>query len=302
MTKTLHMQGAFTALVTPFNEDASRVDFDAFDALVTAQVAAGISGLVPCGTTGEAPTLSEAEQAELVRRCVALVGGRVPVIAGTGSNSTAKTISASQAALEAGADGVMVVMPYYNKPTQEGLFAHVTAVAREISNAPLVLYNIPGRSAVDLSFETLLRIADAAPNLAAVKDATGNVLRCQQVVRKMGDRVSVMCGDDALTLAMMAVGAKGVISVTSNIYPAEVSLVCRLARDGKWDEARRAHFGLLPVHDAMFVEANPGPVKAALAARAKICGVMRLPMAAPTETSCRVVVDALACFDREVAR
>ena len=260
------LRGAFTALVTPFQDDADEIDFDALDALVERQIAGGIAGLVPCGTTGETPTLTDAEQTEVVRRTVAAAKGRAHVFAGTGSFSTRKTIEASKRALEAGATGVMVVMPYYNKPTQDGLFEHVRAVAQAVLSAPIILYNIPGRSGIDLGVETTERIVAACPNVVATKEATGNVLRCQELKRRLGTRLTVLSGDDALTLAMMAVGADGVISVTSNVYPAEVSEVVALASkgasngasNGDWAGARAKHFRLVPVHDAMFLESNPG--------------------------------------------
>ena len=297
MTTPMRIEGAWTALVTPFTEDTARIDFEAFDSLVHEQVLSGIAGLLPCGTTGETPTLSDDEQLEVIRHTVAIAGGHVPVIAGASSNSTRKTIHLAQRALQAGVDGVMVVMPYYNKPTQEGLFAHVLAVAREIRGAPLVVYNIPGRSVVDLSLETLMRIADAAPNVIAVKDATGNVLRCQSVVNRIGDRLAVMCGDDALTLPMMACGAKGVISVTSNVFPSRVAAVCRLAREGRWDQARAAHFALLDVHDVMFIETSPGPVKTALAHRGRMGGALRLPLVAPSATSRTRIIEVINKYE-----
>lgn len=297
MNSKLPIHGAFTALVTPFTPDTQALDIEAFESLVQAQIDGGISGLVPCGTTGESPTLSDDEQRELIRRTVALAKGKVPVIAGTGSNSTMKTVHASQAALEAGADAVMVVMPYYNKPSQEGLFLHVTTVARQIGGAPVVLYNIPGRSVVDLSTDTLARIMDAAPNVVAVKDATGNVVRCQQMVQRFGDTLTVMSGDDALTLGMMASGASGVISVTSNVYPDRVSAVCQAMNDGDLALAKRRHFALLTVHDSMFVEPNPAPVKAALAHKNRLRLALRLPLSAPTEATCKRVVDAMAAYE-----
>lgn len=296
MTK-LRLAGAYTALVTPFTADGSHIDIPALEAHVSRQVDQGIDGLVPCGTTGESPTLTDAELAEVVRRTVAVVNKRVPVVAGAGSNSTAKSIHHARAALEAGADAVMIVMPYYNKPSQEGLFQHVTTVAREVGGAPVVLYNIPGRSVVDLSIDTLARIVDAAPNVVAVKDATGNIMRCQHTVARFRDALDVMCGDDALTLGMMAVGARGVISVTSNLYPAALASVCHAAREGRWDDARKQHYALLPVHDAMFVEPNPVPVKAALALRGAMTGAVRLPLSPAQESTRNLVADVTRRFD-----
>ncbi|MBX3259878.1 MAG: 4-hydroxy-tetrahydrodipicolinate synthase [Labilithrix sp.] len=292
---TLRFEGTFTALVTPFKDDLS-IDWDAFDKLVEGQVAAGISGIVPCGTTGESPALDHEEQLELVKRCVKLAKGKCLVLAGTGTNATRSTIAASQAAVRAGADAVMVVVPYYNKPTQDGLRRHYVDVAAGVS-APVVVYNIPGRTGVDLTTATLARICDAAPNVVAVKEATGNVLRAQEIVRVIGSRVAVLSGDDTLTLPMMSIGARGVISVTSNLYPAEVTRTTRLALEGKWEEARREHLALCDVHEAMFVEANPSPVKAALAHHGRMTDVVRGPLARISEAAREKVVAAVKAYE-----
>ena len=273
----LVLSGTFTALVTPFDKDGEQVDFAALDKLVDAQIAGGVSGLVPCGTTGESPTLSDDEQLEVIKRVIARSAGRVPVLAGTGSFSTKKTVAASKAAIAAGADGVMVVMPYYNKPSQEGMRAHVLAVAAAV-DAPIVLYNIPGRSVVDLAADTTEKICAEAKNVVGMKEATGNVLRCQELVKRLGDRLTVLSGDDGLTLPMISLGAKGVISVTSNVLPRETSRVTTLALEGNWDEARRAHFALLDLHALMFVEPNPAPAKAALAHLGMMNATVRGPL------------------------
>jgi 4-hydroxy-tetrahydrodipicolinate synthase len=289
----LRLQGTFTAIVTPFSPSGDEVDFAALDALVEAQIAGGVSGLVPCGTTGEAPTLDEAEQLAVIRRVVDVTNKRVPVLAGTGSFSTKKTIAASKAALGVGADGVMIVMPYYNKPSQDGLYEHVVAVARSVE-APIVLYNIPGRSVVDLAAETTERICAAAPNVVGLKDASGNVLRCQELARRLGDRLTVVSGDDALTLAMMAVGARGVISVTSNVLPRAVSEVTRLALAGDAAGALMAHLALLELHALMFVEPNPAPAKAALAQMGMLRDTVRLPLVRASEAANKALAAALA--------
>lgn len=290
------LQGTFTAIVTPFTPDGEAVDFAALDALVEAQIEGGVTGLVPCGTTGETPTLTDEEQAQVVARVVAVAKGRVPVLAGTGSFSTKKTITASKAALAAGADGVMVVMPYYNKPSQEGLRQHVLAIAKAVS-APIVLYNVPGRSVVDLSAETTARICEGAPNVVGLKDATANVLRCQELKRTLGDRLTILCGDDGLTVPMMSVGASGVISVTSNVRPREVSEVTRLFLAGDLAGARAKHFALLPLHGLLFVEPNPAPAKAALAAAGKMSASVRLPLSPASEALTKQVLAALAKLD-----
>lgn len=290
-------EGSYTAIVTPFKDDAHRsIDWDAYDRLVDAQIAGGITGIVPCGTTGESPAMDHEEQLELVKRTVKRATGKAIVLAGTGTNSTRSTIAMSQAAERAGADAVMIVTPYYNKPTQDGLFEHFVEAAKCVK-CPVVVYNIPGRSVIDLSAATLARIADAAPNVVATKEATGNVLRCQEIARTMGDRMMILSGDDGLTLPMIAVGAKGVISVTSNVYPAEVTKATRLALDGKYEEARRAHFALLPVHEVMFVEANPSPAKAALAHKKLCLDVVRGPLVKASEAARAKVVAALTAYE-----
>ena len=297
MTQSRPLWGAFTALVTPFTSDGCNVDGDALEALVSYQIEQCIDGLVPCGTTGESPTLSDDERRDIITRTVKIAAGRVPVVAGTGSNDTKKSLRTSQEALELGADAVMIVMPYYNKPSQEGMFRHVTTIATQIGGAPVVVYNIPGRSVVDLSTDTLARIVDAAPNVVAVKDATGNVQRCQEVVRRFGGSVAVLSGDDALTLPMMACGAKGVISVTSNVYPRRVASMCLAMRVGDLDSARSLHYGLLPVHEAMFVEPSPVPVKTALAMQQRIQFAVRLPMVPPTEATRNLIEKTLNAYD-----
>jgi 4-hydroxy-tetrahydrodipicolinate synthase len=281
----INLRGAFTAIVTPFTKDGSKIDWEAFDKLVVGQLEGGISGLVPCGTTGETPTLSDAEQLEVIQRTVKLAKGKVPILAGTGSNNTKKSIHASNAALEAGADAVMIVMPYYNKPSQEGMFQHVRVIAEAV-NAPIVLYNIPGRTNVELSADSTLRVLDACKNVVGVKDATGNVAYCQEVLRRAGDRVTLMSGDDPLTLPMMAVGVKGVISVTSNVYPKEVSEVVADVEAGRWEAARAKHAKLYPVHKVLFIEPNPQIPKAVLAAKGRMNDSVRLPLV-PASTGAR---------------
>jgi len=284
----LAFRGTWTALVTPFVKGGSRVDAEALERLVEDQIAGGVSGLVPCGTTGEAPTLEDDEQLEVIRRVVKTTRGRVPVMAGTGSNSTAKTVKASKAALAAGADAVMLVMPYYNKPSQDGMCEHVVAVAEAVG-CPVVLYNIPGRSVVDLGVAATVQICERARNVVGMKDASGNVLRSQELARALGDRLALLSGDDVLTLPMMACGARGVISVTSNVLPAQVSAVTTHALAGRWDEARTAHLALGGLHGAMFVEPNPVPCKTALAMLGRMNEDVRLPLvAASTVTKAKM--------------
>jgi 4-hydroxy-tetrahydrodipicolinate synthase len=286
--------GTYTALVTPFLDDeAQTIDWKALDALVDRQIEGGVTGLVPCGTTGEAPTLSDAEQLEVIRRVVDRARGRVKVVPGTGTNSTRSTIARSKQAEAAGANGLLIVSPYYNKPSQAGLLRHFLSVAEAVS-CPIVVYNIPGRSVVDVLPDTIEELCRRAENVVSVKEASGNVLRTQTLVRRLGDRISVLSGDDALTLPIMASGGRGVISVTSNILPAEVSRVVSLALQGKWEEARALHLSLLDLHEAMFLEPSPAPVKAGLALERHMGDGVRGPLVAASEATRAAIAEALA--------
>jgi 4-hydroxy-tetrahydrodipicolinate synthase len=290
-------EGTFTALVTPFREDQS-IDWEAFDKLVDAQIAGGVTGLVPCGTTGESPTLSHDEHNAVIARAVKRAAGRTIILAGAGSNSTHEAINLCREAEGAGADAVMVVVPYYNKPTQEGLVAHFVAVAKSV-RCPVVVYNIPGRTGVDLGVAAMGKILEESPNVVGVKEATGNVLRAQELARRFGDRLAILSGDDALTLPMISVGARGVISVTSNLLPGAVARATQLALSGDVAAARKAHLALLQVHEAMFVEANPGPVKAALAMRGAIRDVVRGPLVAASAKTRETIAAALKGYEAE---
>ena len=292
----LQFQGAYTALVTPFTADGSSIDFDAYEKLLQQQLDGGISGLVPCGTTGESPTLTDAEQRELISRTVRFAKGRVPVLAGTGSNNTKKSIEASKAAFEAGADGVMIVMPYYNKPSQEGLFRHLSEIAKAVSG-PVVLYNVPGRHIVDLSVDTLLRVLDACPNVMGIKDASGNVLFCQELMLKARGRIVDLSGDDPLTLPLMAVGARGVISVTSNLYPRQVGEVVADVLAGKWADAERKNSRLYSLHRAFFSEPSPAPIKAALAMKGMMLPSVRLPIVEATDACKSNLAELIKSFE-----
>ncbi|MFW6050881.1 MAG: 4-hydroxy-tetrahydrodipicolinate synthase [Myxococcota bacterium] len=285
----MELQGAFTALITPFRD--GEVDEKALRDLVERQIAAGIDGLVPCGTTGESVTLRGDEPARVMRTVVEQARGRVPVIGGAGTNATDKTIALAAVAREAGVDGLLLVCPYYNKPTQAGMEAHFRAVLKEVP-VPTVLYNVPGRTGSDLSADTVERLTDL-PEVVGIKEATGNVLRSQEIARRCGDRLAILSGDDGLTLGILAVGGTGVISVTSNVAPKEVADVCRLWREGKAAEARKLHQRLLPLHDALFIEANPGPIKLAMAEVGLAAPEIRLPMVLPSEPSREVIRAAL---------
>lgn len=292
-----HPRGVYTALVTPLSADARSIDKDAFAAHCERQVDAGIAGLIPCGTTGETPTLQASEMQDLIRIAKQASEGRVPVVAGTCNNDTWDTIELCQGAVEAGADVLMIVSPYYNKPSQEGLLRHVELISQAV-DVPIWLYNIPGRTAVMMSVDTTLRILEKCPKVVAVKDATGGLNYCQELLRRAGDRVGVMCGDDALSVPMMSVGVRGVISVTSNVLPREVLRVIEAMEKGDWPLAQREHRRLLPVHAAMFVEPNPQPVKAACELRGWMSAMARPPMLEATEETKALLRHVLAEYDR----
>jgi 4-hydroxy-tetrahydrodipicolinate synthase len=293
-------EGTYTALVTPFREDES-IDWEAFDALVEAQIEGGVRGLVPCGTTGESPALSHEEQLAVISRTVRRAGKRAQVVAGAGSNSTREAVHLAREAERSGADAVMIVVPYYNKPTQDGLVRHYLTVARAVT-CPVVVYNIPGRTGIDLLPDTLAKILDGAPNVVATKEATGNVLRAQELVRRFGSRLAVLSGDDALTLPMVATGARGVISVTSNVFPGAVARATELALSGPSEAARQAHLALLPVHAAMFLESNPAPAKAALAMRGKMTDAVRGPLVAASPETRAALAATFAAYETAAAK
>jgi 4-hydroxy-tetrahydrodipicolinate synthase len=266
-------QGAFTALVTPFKNGA--VDYKALDELIEWQIAQGIDGLISAGTTGESATLTHEEHNEVNRRVLLAAKGRVPVIAGAGSNSTAEAIALTRAAQNYGADAALLVTPYYNKPSQEGLFRHYKAVSEQVS-LPILAYNVPSRTGVNLLPETVARLAEL-PNLVGIKEASGGVEQAKKI-RELCPRLVVLSGDDALTLDMMAVGAKGVISVTGNVVPADIKKMVALALSRKMDDARKMQEKLMPLHNAMFLETNPQPVKIALKLLGRGNAEFRLPL------------------------
>jgi 4-hydroxy-tetrahydrodipicolinate synthase len=266
--------GVITALVTPFRNGV--VDEEALRRLVDEQIAAGVDGLVPVGTTGESPTLDHEEHLRVIQIVIEQARKRVPVIAGTGGNSTREAIDLSRQAKEMGADGMLQVTPYYNKPTQDGLYRHFKAII-EAAPLPTVVYNVPGRTACDLLPETVARLCDI-PQLVGIKEATGNLQRASQILTKVGDRLVVLSGDDATAFPLFAVGARGVISVVSNAVPAEFSAMWDAFAAGKWIEARNIHNRLFPLLEGLFVETNPIPVKAALAMMGKIADEIRPPL------------------------
>lgn len=284
--------GVITALVTPFRN--GHVAFDDLRSLVEKQIAAGVSGLVPVGTTGESPTLDHGEHLEVIRAVVEAARGRVPVIAGTGSNSTSEAVSLTRRAHEAGADGFLQVAPYYNKPTQEGLFRHFSAVA-EATDRPIVLYSIPGRCVIEIAVPTIERLRRTYAHVDHIKEAGGSCDRVDQIRQALGADMTILCGDDALTVPFLSIGAKGVVSVAANLLPAELSAMVRAALAGDFAAALRTHHRLYPVFKALFIEPNPVPVKTAMAQAGLLSSAeVRGPLCELTPASRQTLLAALA--------
>ncbi|MBX3307707.1 MAG: 4-hydroxy-tetrahydrodipicolinate synthase [Nitrospira sp.] len=281
--------GSLVAIVTPFRK--GKVDERALADLIEWQIAHGTNGIVPCGTTGESATLSHDEHNRVIELTVEVVRRRVPVVAGTGSNSTDEAITLTKHAKQAGADAALLITPYYNKPTQEGLYRHYRAVAEAV-DLPLVLYNIPGRTGVNMLPATIARLT-TLPTIVGVKEGSGSVQQASDLVLMCGDRLTVLAGDDALTLPMMAVGGKGVITVTANIAPAEMAQLVKAFAEGKIEEARRIHFKLSPLFAALFFETNPIPVKEALSLMGKIDPELRLPLCPMANDTREKLIQAL---------
>ncbi len=269
------LQGCGTALVTPFKEDQS-IDEDALRRFVDFQITDGINFLVPCGTTGESVTLSDEEQRRVVEIVLSQAGGRVPVIAGAGGNNTAHVIKLAREWERLGVDGLLSVTPYYNKPTQEGLYQHFKAIAGATS-LPILVYNVPPRTNVNILPDTIVRLAEI-PNIIGVKEASGDILQVAEIVTRVPPGFRVLSGDDSMTLPLIALGGVGLISVASNETPSKLTALTRACLENNWDEARRLNRELFPLMKANFIETSPGPVKAALAMMGKIKEVYRLPM------------------------
>jgi len=283
--------GAFTALATPFRNGA--LDKDALQKLVESQIEGGIDGLVPCGTTGESPTLSHAEHIEVVKIVVEAAAGRVPIIAGAGSNNTTEAIEMAKACKALGVDATLQVMPYYNKPSQQGMRDHILKVV-EASGAPAVLYNVPSRTVVDLQAETVAELAKHEL-VVGIKEATGDMTRAIEIREQCGPDFALLSGDDFTLLPFLSVGGNGVISVGSNVVPGLFSRLCAAARDGRYDEARELQYKLQPLNRAMFCASNPGPLKAALAKLGITADEIRSPLLPVLEGSAAYtqVMDAL---------
>ncbi|MFK5927239.1 MAG: 4-hydroxy-tetrahydrodipicolinate synthase [Desulfuromusa sp.] len=270
-------QGSMVAIITPFDTQGN-FDEESYRQLIEFQIENGTDVIVPCGTTGESATLDYAEHDQVIKVCIEQVNKRIPILAGTGSNATAEAIAISQHAKEMGADGVLLVAPYYNKPSQEGLYQNFKTIAENVA-LPQVLYNVPGRTGVNMVAETTVRLAEI-DNIVAIKEASGDITQASEIIARAGDKIDVLSGDDFLTLPLMACGAKGVISVTANIMPKQVKSMVQAVQDNRWDDARKLHLQLLDVHQAMFIESNPVPVKTAAALMGKCKVDVRLPLVA----------------------
>lgn len=268
-------RGAWTALVTPMRDGG--IDVAALKALVDDQIENGIHGLVPCGTTGESPSLSHAEHVEVVRVVSEAARGRVPILAGAGSNSTREAIALAQACREFGVAGTLQITPYYNKPEQEGLLAHFGAIADAV-DLPIIVYNVPGRTGCDIKPQTLAALTKQSPAVVGVKEATADMIRAAEVREQCGPDFAILSGDDFTVLPLLAVGGDGVISVGSNVAPAMFARLCDAAAEGRWDEARTLHYQLLPLCRALFTVSNPIPVKTALTLLGRCTPEIRLPL------------------------
>ena len=268
------LQGAITAIVTPFKD--GKLDETAYRELIEFQLKGGINGIVPCGTTGESATLSHEEHKRVVEACVDQVKKRVPVVAGTGSNNTAEALELTRHAQIAGADYALLITPYYNKPTQEGLYQHFKTIADNTS-IPMVVYNVPTRTSVNLLPETVARLAEF-PNIVAIKEATGDLKQCAKIVELCGDKITLISGDDFTVLPLLAIGGMGVISVVSNVAPQDMAGMCAAFFKGDLKTAQQLHYKMWPLMEAMFYETNPTPAKTALKMMGKITGEVRQPL------------------------
>jgi len=281
--RTNWMTGCATALVTPFRKDGS-IDEECFRRLAERQIKGGVKLLVPCGTTGESATMTEAERLNLIRLAVEVAHRReAKVIAGTGSNSTAATIEFTRRARELGADAALIVAPYYNKPTQAGLYAHFSEIAKSVTDFPIMLYNVPGRTASNISAETTLRLAADNPNIVATKEASGDLSQVMAILAGRPKGFKVFSGDDATTLPLIALGADGLVSVIANEMPRETSRMVEKALDGAWTAARKLHFQLLPLMEANFIESSPAPCKFVMKEMGLLEENLRLPLVPVTK-------------------
>ena len=284
--------GSMVALVTPFKD--GKVDWKSLEGLVEFHLRNGTHGIVPCGTTGESATLSHEEHDDVIKAVIRAVNKKAPVIAGTGSNSTDEAVRLTKEAEKSGADGALMISPYYNRPTQEGIYQHYKKVASEVG-IPIIVYNIPGRTGSKIEPETLARLAEIK-NVAGVKEATGSVDQAIDVIRLCGDRLAVYSGEDSLTYSLMALGGKGVISTVANIAPKEMAALAEACLKGDWETGRMLQFKLVPLIRSVFIETNPIPIKTALALMGKCSGDLRLPMTPMSEGNLTKLRQAMTDF------
>jgi 4-hydroxy-tetrahydrodipicolinate synthase len=288
-------RGTFTALVTPFRDGG--IDTSAFEKLIEAQIAAGVTGIVAVGTTGESPTLSREEREQVIRLAVAIANKRGQVLAGTGSNATHHAVADTKAAEKLGVDGALLVAPYYNKPSQEGLFRHFKTVA-DATSLPIMLYNIPGRCGVDIAPDTVARLAKECRNIVSIKEASGSVERVSELRARLPESFTILSGDDSLTLPFMSVGAVGVVSVASNLFPAEICALVHAYQSGDAKLAENLHRKLFPLFKDLFIDPNPVPVKTALGWRGAMSGECRLPLCEMSEANQARLRKSLAEFEQ----
>ncbi len=287
----LTLTGTTTALVTPFKRDGS-VDYDSLQKLIELQIENKVEAICVCGSTGESATLTIKEKQAIIIKSVEYADGKVPIIAGTGSNDTEMAMNLSVTAKEYGADGILVVTPYYNKPTQEGLFEHYKIIA-DNSPLPIILYNVPGRTGVNMLPETQLKIVDACPNVVATKEASGDLIQMMEIIKNAPDGFSLLSGDDALAIPAISIGAKGVVSVISNYAPLQFGNLVRLALKGKYKEALKIHYELFDLMELNFIESNPTPVKAIMSIMGMIKPTIRLPLLLLKKENEKKIKDAL---------
>jgi len=284
-------EGTITAIVTPFKKDLN-IDFEKFKKLIEFQIENGVDGIVVCGSTGESATLSAKEKISLILTAIETANGRTKVIAGTGTNNTAESIDMTTLAKEHGADGVLIVAPYYNKPTQEGLYNHYRAIA-DSNDIPVIIYNVPSRAVVNIHPEIQLKLAEDCPNIVATKEASGNLEQMSEIIRNAPEKFVLLSGDDALTLPIISIGGRGVVSVISNYAPKKFSEMVNYALKGKYNEARKIHYDLFELMKLNFIEPNPIPVKAALSKIGLIDNYLRLPLMPITKKNSLIINKAL---------
>jgi len=290
-------QGSYVAIITPFKDDS--LDETGLKKNLRFLIKNGSNGIVACATTGESPSLSDDEYERVINICLEESGDKIPVIAGAGTNSTVKTIKMVQKAQKLGANGLLIVTPYYNKPTQQGLYQHYKAISNE-ANLPIIIYNVPGRTGVNILPQTVARLVRDCKNIVAIKEASGNLDQVSELVSLLGNDCDILSGDDSLTLPMLAIGAKGVISVIANIFPKDVAEMCNLFFKGRIDEAKKLHLKIFPVVKALFIETNPIPVKKAMELMGFAAGNPRLPLVQISEENIAILRKRLMEYGVEI--